>query len=126
TGQQFAFPDTKRLASGNASGAPSIKNYPVQGIAGGCVVPLALIQLHNELTDSGATSKIINTVHDSIVLDIYPGEEQKVARMTYNAMTKVNQQFEDFYNIKWNVPLAVDLEIGKNWLDMKEFHLTND
>ena len=46
--------------------------------------------------------------------------------MTYDAMTKVNQQFEDFYNIKWNVPLAVDLEIGKNWLDMKEFHLTND
>ena len=126
TGQQFAFPDTKRLASGNASGAPSIKNYPVQGIAGGCVVPLALIQLHNDLTDRGVTSKIINTVHDSIVLDVYPGEEQAVAKMTYDAMTKVNQQFEDFYNIKWNVPLAVDLEIGKNWLDMKEFRLTND
>ena len=36
TGQQFAFPDTKRLSNGNASGAPSIKNYPVQGLAGGC------------------------------------------------------------------------------------------
>ena len=44
--------------------------------------------------------------------------------MTYNAMTKVNKQFEEFYNVKWNVPLDVDLEIGKNWLDMKEFDLT--
>ena len=124
TGQQFAFPNTKRLASGNASGAPSIKNYPVQGIAGGCVVPLALIHLQHELESKGVTSKIINTVHDSIVLDVYPGEEKSVATMTYNAMTKVNKQFEEFYNVKWNVPLDVDLEIGKNWLDMKEFDLT--
>ena len=124
TGQQFAFPDTKRLANGNASGAPSIKNYPVQGIAGGCVVPLALIHLQHELESKGVTSKIINTVHDSIVLDVYPGEEKSVATMTYNAMTKVNKQFEEFYNVKWSVPLDVDLEIGKNWLDMKEFDLT--
>jgi len=125
TGQQFAFPDTKRLSNGNASGAPSIKNYPVQGLAGGCVVPLALIHLQNEIVRKGITSKIINTVHDSIVLDVYPGEEEVVARMTHDAMTKVDKQFEEQYNVSWQVPLAVDLEIGKDWLDMKEYNLTN-
>ena len=125
TGQQFAFPDTRRLANGNASGAPSIKNYPVQGLAGGCVVPLALIHLQNEIVRKGITSKIINTVHDSIVLDVFPGEEEEVARMTYDAMTKVDKQFEEQYNVSWKVPLAVDLEIGKDWLNMQEYHLTN-
>jgi DNA polymerase I-like protein with 3'-5' exonuclease and polymerase domains len=46
--------------------------------------------------------------------------------MTYNAMTKVDKQFEDFYNVKWKVPLNVDLEIGKDWLNMNEFDLTKD
>jgi DNA polymerase I-like protein with 3'-5' exonuclease and polymerase domains len=123
TGQQFAFPDTKRLPSGAASNAPSIKNYPVQGLAGGCVVPLALISLHNELRNQECKSIVINTVHDSIVLDVYPGEEQKVARITYDAMKHVDKAFEEVYNVKWNVPLEVDLEIGKNWLDMQSFVL---
>ena len=121
TGQQFAFPDTKRLASGNASNAPSIKNYPVQGMAGGCVVPLALLSLHNALKDSGCKSLIINTVHDSIVLDVFPGEDDVVASITYEAMTKVTETFEETYNTKWLVPLEVDIEVGKNWLDMNDF-----
>ena len=123
TGQQFAFPDTKRLSSGAASNAPSIKNYPVQGLAGGCVVPLALISLHNELRNQGCKSLVINTVHDSIVLDIYPGEEEQVARITYDAMRHVDKLFEEIYNTKWHVPLDVDVEIGKNWLDMESFPL---
>jgi hypothetical protein len=59
-------------------------------------------------------------------MDVYPGEEKTVATMTYNAMTKVDKQFEDFYNVKWKVPLNVDLEIGKDWLNMNEFDLTKD
>ena len=45
--------------------------------------------------------------------------------MTYDAMTKVDKQFEEQYNVSWQVPLAVDLEIGKDWLNMKEYNLTN-
>jgi len=121
TGQQFAFPDTKRLASGNASNAPSIKNYPVQGMAGGCLVPLALLSLHDALKHHRCKSLVINTVHDSIVLDVFPGEEEQVARITYDAMTGVTKVFEELYNTKWLVPLEVDVEIGKNWLDMADF-----
>ena len=123
TGQQFSFPDVKRLASGNVSNAPAIKNYPVQGLAGGCVVPLALISLYDELRDNKCKSIVINTVHDSIVLDVYPGEEELIARITHDAMVNVDKTFEDLYNVKWDVPLAVDVEIGTNWLDMKEFNV---
>lgn len=123
TGQQFAFPDARRLSSGAASGAPSIKNYPVQGMAGGCLVPLAMLSLHRALRDNSCKSIVINTVHDSIVLDVYPGEEALVARITYDAMTGVTKAFEELYNVKWVVPLEVDVEVGKNWLDMDTFAL---
>jgi len=124
TGQQFAFPDTKRMSNGSATNAPSIKNYPVQGVAGGCVVPLALVDLHSRFKNSKSKSLIINTVHDSVVVDVYPGEEKQVAHMMYDAMTKVSNKFEELYNVKWTIPLEVDLEIGNNWLNMKNYSLT--
>jgi DNA polymerase I-like protein with 3'-5' exonuclease and polymerase domains len=35
-------------------------------------------------------------------------------------MTGVTDLFENMYNVKWTVPLEVDIEIGKDWLNMKE------
>ena len=120
TGQQFAFPDTRRLASGVASNAPAIKNYPVQGLAGGCIMPLALIKLQYQINHKKLRSLIINTVHDSVVIDVFPGEEDTVAKIAYDSMTGVTDLFENMYNVKWTVPLEVDIEIGKDWLNMKE------
>jgi DNA polymerase I-like protein with 3'-5' exonuclease and polymerase domains len=90
----------------------------------GCIVPLALVDLYNKLKTSKSKSLIINTVHDSVVVDIYPGEELQVANMMYDSMTQVSQKFEELYNVKWSVPLEVDLEIGNNWLNMKNYNLT--
>ena len=120
TGQQFAFPDTRRLASGIASNAPAIKNYPVQGLAGGCIMPLALIKLQHQINVKKLRSLIINTVHDSVVIDVFPGEEDVVAEVAYKSMTGVTDLFDNMYNVKWTVPLEVDIEIGKDWLNMKE------
>ena len=124
TGQQFAFPGTERLASGAASNAPAIKNYPVQGLAGGCIMPLALIRLQSAFSKKGIKSLIINTVHDSVVIDVYPGEEDLVSKLAYKAMADVTKTFEDYYGVKWSVPFGVDLEIGNNWLQMDTISLT--
>ena len=120
TGQQFAFPDTRRLGSGTASNAPAIKNYPVQGLAGGCIMPLALIKLQSEINRKKLRSLVINTVHDSVVIDVFPGEEDVMADIAYKSMTRVTDLFENMYNVTWNVPLEVDIEIGTNWLNMEE------
>ena len=124
TGQQFAFPGTERLASGAASNAPAIKNYPVQGLAGGCIMPLALIRLQSAFSKKGIKSLIINTVHDSVVIDVYPGEEDIVSKLAHRAMSDVTSTFESYYNVKWDVPFGVDLEMGYNWLEMENIHLT--
>ena len=88
------------------------------------IVPLALVDLHSRLENSKSTSVVINTVHDSVVIDVFPGEEKQVAKMMYDSMTQVSQKFEELYNVKWDVPLEVDLEIGTNWLNMKNYILT--
>ena len=124
TGQQFAFPGTERLASGAASNAPAIKNYPVQGLAGGCIMPLALIRLQSAFSKKGIKSLIINTVHDSVVIDVYPGEEDIVSKLAHRAMSDVTSTFESYYDVKWEVPFGVDLEMGYNWLEMENIYLT--
>ena len=120
TGTQFAFPDTRRLSSGIASNAPAIKNYPVQGLAGGCIMPLALIKLQHQINVKKLRSLIINTVHDSVVIDVFPGEEDIVAEIAYKSLTGVTYLFENMYNVRWTVPLEVDIEIGQDWLNMNE------
>ena len=43
--------------------------------------------------------------------------------ITYDAMSGATTNFEELYNVKWVVPLEVDIEVGKNWLDMDTFAL---
>ena len=124
TGQQFAFPGTERLASGAASNAPAIKNYPVQGLAGGCIMPLALIRLQSAFSKKVIKALFINTEHDSVVIDVYPGEEDIVSKLAHRAMSDVTSTFESYYDVKWDVPFGVDLEMGYNWLEMENIYLT--
>ena len=66
-------------------------------------------------------SLLINTVHDSIVADVFPGEERIVASCLNNGCLGVIQRMKDMYNIDFNVPLDVELKVGSNWLDTKVY-----
>ena len=72
SGRQYAFPDVTRRHSGVPTHFTMIKNYPVQGFATGDVVPLVLIELDARLEKM--QSGIVNSVHDSIVIDVHPDE----------------------------------------------------
>ena len=96
----------------------NIKNYPVQGFATADIVPLAMIHIHTLLQNF--KSCIVNTVHDSIVIDVHPDEEKGVVEV----INKTNRELIDLINSKWeidfNVPLLLEAKIGKNWLDTKD------
>ena len=95
-----------------------IKNYPVQSFATADIVPLILIHIEDRL--SLLQSCIVNTVHDSIVIDVHPDETNKVIFLldSINKDMKaiINQQFK----IDFNVPLLLEAKIGDNWLDTKD------
>ena len=65
-------------------------------------------------------SLLINTVHDSIIADVYPGEEKVMADIFKQGTADVIPALKSYYNIDFNVPLDTELKLGYNWLDMKE------
>ena len=118
SGRQYAFPNVVRKANGGVSHFTMIKNYPVQGFATGDVVPLVLIELEARLEK--LQSCIVNSVHDSMVVDVHPDEKEYVLATIDSLNEDLNQLVEEAYDVKMNVPLLLEAKIGKNWLDIKD------
>ena len=118
SGREFSFPDVTRRRNGKPTKFTQIKNYPVQSFATADIVPLAMLHIEDLL--EGLQSCIVNTVHDSIVIDVHPSEEEKVL----NVIKIINQSLKSIVSNQWsidfNVPLLLESKIGPNWLDTKD------
>ena len=115
SGRQYAFPDVTRRHSGVPTHFTMIKNYPVQGFATGDVVPVVLNEMHERLRHM--KSCLVNTVHDSMVVDVHPDEKDLVLSMVWTMNQDLNNIIEETYGIKMNVPMLLEAKIGENWLD---------
>jgi len=120
TGREYAFPYAERTSWGGSTYSTQIKNYPVQGFATADIVPLACINIYKLMKERKVKSLLVNTVHDSIVADIYPGEEGVMGKLFKQGTADVIPALKQYYNINFNVPLDTELKIGYNWLDMEE------
>ena len=120
SGRIYHFPDVRRVFHGGASHATAIKNYPVQGFATADLLPLALINLRKILVDKGMKSVICNTVHDSIVLDVFPDEEKEAIEILTESMLSIKNEAQKRYGIEYDMPIGIELKMGKDWLDMDE------
>jgi DNA polymerase I-like protein with 3'-5' exonuclease and polymerase domains len=118
SGREFAFPDVVRKSTGRVSHFTQIKNYPVQSFATADIVPIALLHIDELL--KGMQSCIVNSVHDSIVIDVHPDEEAQVI----NVIEATNKALPELITLRWgvdfNVPLLLEAKIGPNWLDVKD------
>ncbi len=118
SGREFSFPDVVRKSSGRVSHFTQIKNYPVQSFATADIVPIALMHIEGLLYNM--KSCIVNTVHDSIVIDVHPDEETAVIE----AINNTNKELPNLIALRWgvefNVPLLLESKIGPNWLDTKD------
>ena len=118
SGRQYAFPDVERRPNGTPTHFTMIKNYPVQGFATGDVVPVVLNEMHRRLENM--QSCLVNTVHDSTVVDIHPDEKDQVLQIVNDLNDGLNDLVQDVYGIEMNVPLLLEAAIGPNWLDTKD------
>ena len=118
SGRQFSFPDVQRLMSGKISNFTQIKNYPVQSFATADIVPLILMYIEKQLET--LQSCVVNSVHDSIVIDVHPTEEKQVLYIIKLTNTNMIQLIESEFKINFNVPLLLEAKIGSNWLDTKD------
>ena len=118
SGREFSFPDVVRKSNGRVSHFTQIKNYPVQSFATADIVPIALIHIDDLL--SGMQSCIVNSVHDSIVIDVHPQEEEKVINIINDTNNVLSELITARWGITFNVPLLLESKIGPNWLDTKD------
>ena len=90
----------------------------MQSFATADIVPIALLHI-DKLLD-GMQSCVVNTVHDSIVIDVHPNEERQVI----DIIKKTNDDLPGLITMRWgivfNVPLELEAKIGENWLDTKD------
>lgn len=81
-------------------------NAPIQGTAAD-MIKLAMIAIHRELTRLQLKTRMLLQVHDELVFDLYTPEEKDVRAVVEEKMKTA---------IPLDVPMAVDIGIGENWL----------
>tara|TARA_R110002110_G_scaffold135129_1_gene318971 strand:- start:5949 stop:7985 length:2037 start_codon:yes stop_codon:yes gene_type:complete len=117
TGRQFAFPDAERRSYGGVTNFTSIKNYPVQSLSTD-IVQLTLILVEDNMRKKNLQSVIVNSVHDSVVIDMYPTEEAEVMKTISETQQQLRPAFLERFGVDFDVPLELESKVGPNWMDV--------
>ena len=118
SGRQFKFENVRRRRNGTITNFTAVKNYPVQSFATADIVPAVLLEINSAISE--LNSCIVNSVHDSIVIDIHPDEEKQVLDVIKSINSNLHGIIEDRFGIDFNVPLALEAKMGVNWLAQED------
>jgi DNA polymerase I-like protein with 3'-5' exonuclease and polymerase domains len=121
SGRQFFWPNEERRRNGRTKNYTQQVNYPVQSAATADIVPLSCIRAFRKFKEYNLRSKLVLTVHDSIVVDTHPAEEEQVKEVLQWAMEKVTDEAKERWNYEFVLPLKIETSRGKNWLDQDEY-----
>jgi len=87
-------------------------NAPIQGGAAD-LTGVAMIKIFSELsTHPEWNAHLILTVHDSIILEVHKDSLEAIISMCHRRMTETVDNMQ--------VPMAADIEVGRNWGDLTE------
>jgi len=82
-------------------------NMPIQGTAAD-IIKLAMINIQSFIKEENLKSRMLLQVHDELIFDIAPDEEETVP-------AKIKWRMENAFEI--DVPLDVEMGLANNWLD---------
>ncbi|HOO83703.1 MAG TPA: DNA polymerase I [Prolixibacteraceae bacterium] len=82
-------------------------NAPIQGSAAD-IIKIAMINIQKQLEKENLKSKMILQVHDELNFDVYPNELEQLKSIVKTTMENA---------IELDVPLTVEMNHGKNWLE---------
>ncbi len=116
SGREFYFPHVRRTANGKVSNATQVVNWPVQSFATADIVPLACVRAHRAFEQYALKSRLILTVHDSIVVDLHPDEREIVVKALVWAMRDISAELKSRYDYDTVLPLDIEIESGVNWM----------
>jgi DNA polymerase-1 len=91
------------------AGERQAMNAGIQGLAAD-IFKVALVRLDRGLEEQGRASRLVLQVHDEVIVEVEPSEEQAVAALTLEAMRGAADL---------SVPLEVNLSWGDSWAAAK-------
>ncbi|QGZ52834.1 DNA polymerase I [Streptomyces sp. QHH-9511] len=80
-------------------------NAPIQGTAAD-IVKVAMLNVDRALRDAGLASRMLLQVHDEIVLELVPGERERVEALVRQEMSSA---------VTLRAPLDVSIGVGPDW-----------
>ncbi len=92
-----------------AFGERVARNMPIQGSAAD-IIKLAMIRVYDRLRENNMKTRLILQVHDELILETTPDEQEQATRILHDEMTHAAQL---------TVPLEAVVHSGKNWLEAK-------
>ncbi len=84
-------------------------NSPIQGTAAD-IMKKAMVGVFRALQDRKLKSRLLLQVHDEVLIETAPGEEEAVKQVLLDEMQGA---------ASLSVPLVIDIETGTNWYDAK-------
>jgi DNA polymerase-1 len=109
-GRRRLIPDiNSRVAQFRAAAQREAVNAPVQG-SGADIVKMAMIKASELIAADKLDACMILQVHDELLFECAPDCVQKLARLVRDSM-------ETAFLLD-DVPLSVDVKVGKNWSEM--------
>lgn len=107
-GRRRAIPElASPKASMRAFGERVAMNSPIQGSAAD-IIKIAMIRVERALEKSGLDAKLITQVHDELIVEASEADAPAAAEILKNEMETA---------ATLAVPLTVDVNIGKTWLE---------
>ena len=64
---------------------------------------------------------IVNSVHDSIVIDTHPKEEEQVKECIIEVEKNIRNAFLSRLGVDFDVPLIMECKIGENWMELEQY-----
>ena len=107
-GRRRYLPDiTSRNQTIRALAERNAVNAPIQGTSAD-IIKLAMISVQRRLEAEGLRSRMVLQIHDELVFDTFPDEVEALSKLVVEEMEHV---------ITLSVPLTVECNHGKNWLE---------
>jgi DNA polymerase I-like protein with 3'-5' exonuclease and polymerase domains len=121
-GLRYYWPRAKFQRDGRLNVKTSVYNYPIQGFATAEIIPIAVVYLWHRIQEYKDFITLVNTVHDSVILEHHPDYADVVREIGKQAFTAdVYMYLERVYDIRFDfVPLGVGITIGDHWTEGEE------
>lgn len=98
----------------------TILNYPVQGF-GADLMAIARVSLYRRLLARSLSSRLICTVHDSIVVDSPSAEVSEIVSITNGVWKDIPRNFEKLFGVQFDLPLKCEILVGEDWGNLEEY-----